>query len=123
MPSSWLPDVPRVRALTPFDPFCVRPGSLDYRVLFQDRVWVTALAEVLPLEDMSDAHRENVVSFLLYRQEWIWECVAVDLCLAASEDLGGLTDALEFAAASKPPDPNWIESTPLMCALRSLKVH
>ncbi len=103
----------------------IAPGTLDARVLDQERYWVTAEATVLPLAGMTGAHL-SAVARLLHAHA---TCMHLDAMFDALLDLIDARSVGETTAeqlthdltgqsiASVSPDV-WLESTPLMRAIR-----
>ena len=104
----------------PFDPATTPPGNLDRRVLDQTEIWVDRFGDVHRLSDMSDIYRANVVAHLHVCCEWMWT-------VASFEEI--VTTPVVVHAANRDAgvpligdvDPHaWLESTPLVRALRRL---
>lgn len=104
----------------------VTPGTLDSRVLYQEHFWVTADATVLSLATMTEAHLAAVVRFLLnaHATRLHLEAMLVALLdLLAAREVGQTTaeqlthDLTGQSIASASPQA-WLESTPLLRALR-----
>lgn len=103
----------------------IAPGTLDARVLDQDRYWVTAEANVLPLTAMSGAHLSAVARLLHARAA----CLHMDAMFDALLDLidargaGESTpeqlthDLIGQSIASVTADA-WLKSTALVQAIR-----
>ena len=110
----------------PFDPAAVRPGSLDARVLGQDRWWVDATGAPHHLGDLSAGWAANVVAHLYRRAcemhavEAVCEALGVDVSAAGHAMWrAALTAAGGRAAPIAAVDPyDWLESQPLIRALR-----
>jgi len=103
----------------------ITPGTLDARVLDQERYWVTAEAVVLPLAAMTGAHLSAVARLLQTHATRMHMNAMVDALLELidarstgdttpeqlTHDLIGQSIASVTAAA-------WLESTALMRAIR-----
>ena len=103
----------------------IAPGTMDPRVLDQDRYWVTAEATVLPLAAMSGAHLSAVVRLLHLRATCMHMDAMVDalLDLIDARSAGETTpeqlthDLIGQSIASVSADA-WLESTALMRTIR-----
>lgn len=102
------------------------PGTIDSRVLYQDHYGVTADATVLSLASMSEAHLSAVVRLLrdAHATRLHLEAMLEALQdLLAARETGQTTaeqlthDLTDRSIASVSPEA-WLESTPLMRALR-----
>lgn len=104
----------------PFDPTQVTPGMLDLRVLHQDAVWVDRFGDVHELAGMGHTYRANVVAHLHAVCQWMWATTAVNELLDTPLAVHQL--ALEAGVPlTGDLDPHaWLESTPLVRALRRL---
>lgn len=103
----------------------IAPGTLDSRVLDQERYWVTAEATVLPLTAMSGAHLSAVVRLLQVHATRVHLDVMVDALLALVEahtageaTAEQVTHELTGQSIASVSAEAWLESTPLMRALR-----
>ena len=103
----------------------ITPGTLDARVLDQDRYWVTTEATVLPLAAMTGAHLAAVVRLLHARPTCMHMDAMVDalLDLIDARSAGETTpeqlthDLIGQSIASVSADA-WLESTALMRTIR-----
>jgi hypothetical protein len=105
-------------------------GRLDLRVFDQATWWVDIAQQPHRLEDMSDGYVANVIEFLVddaeyfhgetLRREWLQMCG--DLLLGRmSADLVARTVGAPSTCDLTPMQ--WLESTPLMRALRRIRAR
>lgn len=103
----------------------IAPGILDSRVLDQEYYWVTAEATVLPLASMTEAHLSAVVRLLYAHATPMHLDAMVDALLdvidarsAGETTAEQLTHDLTGQSIASVSSDAWLESTPLMRALR-----
>lgn len=92
------------------------PGTFDRRVLDQDKVWVDILRQSHQISDLTDEYLCNVIAFI-EENAWRWapeEEVNIVAWTAMYIEAG---DWLETTAREVVAE--WIESTPLIRALRT----
>ena len=104
----------------PFDPRRVTPGTLDRRVLDQTQLWVDSHATVHRLPDMGDAYRANVVAHLHLHATWMWAVAAFDELLDDPVALHAAHRETGIPLIGEVDPHTWLESTPLVRALRQL---
>jgi len=103
----------------------VAPGTLDARVLHQARYWVTADGVVLPLASMAGAHLSAVIRLLRARATPLHLAAMaatladlIEACVTGGTTAEQLTHDLTGQSIASVSAHTWLESTPLMRALR-----
>lgn len=103
----------------------IAPGTLDARVLDQERYWVTGEATVLPLVSMTEAHLSAVVRFLHVHATRMHLDAMVDALLdlidarsAGETTAEQVTHDLTGQSIASVSANVWLESTPLLRAIR-----
>lgn len=95
------------------------PGTFDRRVLDQDKVWFDILRRPHRIDDpaeLSDEHLRNVIRFVEHHA-WRWVPEEEVNIVAWTAMYIEASDG--FEAAAREVVAEWIESTPLMRALRA----
>ena len=105
-------------------------GTLDLRVFEQSVWWIDTAQAPHRITEMSDAYVLNVIGFLLNHRDYYYLCtLRRSLCQMLGDSLLGRPNAdLVAEQAGAPPlseltPSTWLESTPLMRALRARAVQ
>lgn len=101
------------------------PGKLDVRILEQSTFWINAKAEILRINEMSDAHITHVITMFeenptrYHLAALINEIIDLVDALASGEVPGTLL-AYEITGENLAdiPPKQWLETTPLMRELQ-----
>jgi len=100
------------------DPTTVPPGSIDRRILDQDKVWVDRFGVVHQLATMQVSYRRNVVAYLYLTCTDLWVGAALDEVLDHGIDYHQVTASLGVPPIAEVDRHAWLESTVLVRALR-----
>jgi len=102
----------------PLDPATVAPGSIDRRILTQDKVWVDRFGVVHQLATMGANYRRNVVAHLYLTCTGMWVGAALDEVLDHGVDYHQVNVSLGVAPIAEVGEHAWLESTALVRELR-----
>jgi hypothetical protein len=105
----------------------VQPGTLDLRVLDQDRIWIDESGRVHLLAEMDEPYLTNVLTFLLVRGRTLQRRLAVarvcELLDAVDENLDpieiGHIAVLAIDALEEEDPATWLKARPLAAAIIS----
>jgi hypothetical protein len=103
----------------------VQPGTLDLRVLDQDRIWIDETGRVHLLAEMDEPYLTNVLTFLLSHGRTLQRRLAIarvcELLDAVDENLDpieiGHIAVLAIDALEEEDTAAWLKATPLAAAI------